>query len=103
MPPRRSRDPSPNRPFPELPPGADALVDRLTISCRLGFPGFRAAALPDLRRRLVAAGIVEAGGATFAKVRFEWTCPLADVRLGLHGRLKLVQTADGGVLRHRGQ
>jgi hypothetical protein len=46
---------------------------------------------------LVAAGIVEAGGATFAKVRFEWTCPLADVRLGLHGRLKLVQTADGGV------
>ncbi len=95
------RSPHPTRPVASLAdfdPVADALVDKLTLTCHLTFAQLPAGGAAGLRARLARANIVAARGGKWAKVTFRWTCPHSRVRLWLDGSLAIADGANGVVL-----
>jgi hypothetical protein len=95
------RPPHPTRPVASLAdfdPVADALVDKLTLTCHLTFAQPPAGGAAILRARLAAAKIVAARGGKWAKVAFQWTCPNSRARLSLDGGLAIADGANGAVL-----
>lgn len=78
-------------------PVADALVDKLTLTCHLTFPRPQAGGAAGLRARLAAARLLGANDDKWAKVTFRWTCPNSGEHLWLDGSLTLTEGANGAV------
>jgi hypothetical protein len=58
-------------------PVADALFDKLTLTCRFRFESPPAGGARELRARLVRAGVLDGGTGAYPKVVFSTVCPLS--------------------------
>ncbi|OJY74344.1 MAG: hypothetical protein BGP12_20285 [Rhodospirillales bacterium 70-18] len=94
-PPRRPD--SPLAGVPGLGPAADALFDRLEVTCQIDVPGLAAGDIPALLAGLVAEGVIARAKPGWADVAFAWRCPRSDADLVLSGRLKLSAAKKSGV------
>jgi hypothetical protein len=79
-------------------PVADALIDRVVVTCRLNFSSPPPGGAPSLRARLADAGLIAAGSGPYASVAFAWTCPHSGEPVDLGGALRFVEGSQGAVV-----
>lgn len=94
-PPRRPD--SPLAEVPGLTPAADALFDRLEVTCQIDLPELAAGDIPPLLADLVAEGVIARAKPGRSDVAFAWRCPRSGADLALSGSLTLSPTREGGV------
>jgi hypothetical protein len=79
-------------------PVADALIDKLILTCEMTFSGPATGGAAGVRSSLVSARLLHAGSQRKAKVTFRWTCPSSHEPLHLDGSLTMVDGPQGIVL-----
>ncbi len=75
----------------------DGLLDKLTVTCRLDFPGVAAVDLGWLRERLAAEGIIGGAQAWTSEITFKSAATASQPPLSVGGRLSLSASPAGSV------